>query len=260
MKRREVLAGFAASALTGYQTRAANVANTYLEFKIWRLRNSPENQAQRVSQYLQNGLGPALARAGAKLIGAFSNIIAPDGPFLISLAQYSSLAAVQEVLAKITGDEAYEGEVDKLCAGPGLPFVRIESSLLRSFDAMPEPVIAPNKGNRQPRVFELRTYESQSLTTLRRKIGMFNGGEIAIFQRLGMNPVFFGETIVGPKQPNLVYMLSFDDLAARERLWHAFVSDPEWKRLSSDPKLKDAEIVANISNVIVQPLSFSQIR
>jgi hypothetical protein len=81
-----------------------------------------------------------------------------------------------------------------------------------------------------------------------------------IFERLGMRPVFFGETLVGPRQPNLMYMLSYDDLDARDKLWHAFGTDPEWKKLSTQPQLKDSEIVANISNVILRPLTFSAIR
>jgi hypothetical protein len=88
---------------------------------------------------------------------------------------------------------------------------------------------------------------------------MFNNGEMQIFERLGMRPVFFGETIAGPRQPNLNYMLSYDDLAARDKLWSAFANDPEWKKLSGEPQLKDAEIVANISNVILRPLRFSPI-
>ncbi len=75
----------------------------------------------------------------------------------------------------------------------------------------------------------MRTYESQTFVTLERKIGMFNHGEMQIFERLGMRPVFFGETIVGPKQPNLMYMLSYDDLAAHDRLWHDFGSIPNGK-------------------------------
>jgi hypothetical protein len=89
---------------------------------------------------------------------------------------------------------------------------------------------------------------------------MFNAGEMQIFQRLEMRPVFFGETIVGPKQPNLMYMLSYDSLDSRDNLWHAFITDPAWKKLSAQPELKDSEIVANISNVILRPLTFSQIR
>lgn len=260
--RREVLAGLAASLMTTSVANAQTTepANTWLELKTWRLHNSEENQATRLADYLQAGLSPALSRAGAKLAGVFSNVIGQDGPYYVTLAEYPSLKAFQDVLAALRADPDHERELEKLSSGPGLPFVGIESSLLRTFDRMPKITYPDATGKRPPRIFELRTYESQSFVTLRRKIAMFNNGEMQIFERLGMRPVFFGETIAGPKQPNLNYLLSYDDLAARDTLWHAFGSDPEWKKLSSEPQLKDAEIVANISNMILRPLTFSVIR
>jgi NIPSNAP len=256
-----MLAGLAASALTATMGSAAeNKANTYLELKTWRLHNTAEDQAKRVADYLQRGLMPALERAGSQMVGAFANLIGPDGPYYVTLTQYSSLAAMQEVLTKMASDEAYGSEVQKLGSGPGLPFVRVESSLLRSFDVMPQVDRGGSGGAGTPRIFELRTYESQSFATLTRKVGMFNNGEAQIFQRLGMRPVFFGETIVGPRQPNLTYMLSYDSLAARDKLWQAFGSDPEWKKLSKQPGFSDPEIVENISNVILRPLPFSSIK
>jgi hypothetical protein len=239
---------------------AASSSNTYLELKTWRFHNGPENQPERVAEYLKNGLAPGLTRSGAKLAGAFANIIGPDGPYYVTLTQYASLATMQDALAKLAGDEAHQRALQTLSSGPGLPFLRVESSLLRSFDVMTEPAAAPaDSAKHASRVFELRTYESQTFVTLARKVAMFNGGEAGIFERLGMRPVFFGETIVGPRQPNLSYMLSFDSLAERDRLWSAFGSDPEWKKLRSQPGLADAEIVANISNVILRPLPFSAI-
>ena len=233
---------------------------TYLELKLWQLHNTNENQTSRVSEYLQTGLAPALSRAGAKLAGAFSTVIGPESPTVVTLTQYSSLSAMQEALKKVAADAEHTRELDKLGSGSGLPFVRVESSLLKSFDVMPQVTVLPNTAGQAPRIFELRTYESQTFATLTRKVGMFNSGEAKIFERLGFRPVFFGETIVGPKQPNLKYMLSYDDLAARDRLWKSFIGDPEWKKLSGQPELKDAEIVANISNVILSPLGFSEIR
>jgi len=260
MDRRQMLAGLAASAaLMSADTPAANRKNTYLELKTWHFHNSPENQSARVADYLEHGLAPALSRAGAKLDGAFSNVIGPEGPYYVTLTQFSSLGEMQDVLAKLSGDQQHQEALQKLSSGSGLPFVRVESSLLRSFDGMPQPAVSTTLGD-STRIFELRTYESQTFLTLARKVGMFNGGEMQIFERLGFRPVFFGETIVGARQPNLKYMLSYDDLAARDRLWKAFGSDPEWKKLVSHPELKDAEIVANISNVILAPLKFSAIR
>ena len=89
---------------------------------------------------------------------------------------------------------------------------------------------------------------------------MFNNGEMQIFERLQMRPVFFGETIAGPRQPCLMYMLSYDSLDARDRLWRVFGADPEWNKLKSQPGLSDPEIVANISNVLLHPLPFSPTR
>jgi NIPSNAP len=265
MKRRELLAGLAGSTLLAAenqttQNQAATVPSTFLEIKTWRLHNSAENQAVRLADYLENGLGPALARGGSKLAGAFSNVIGPDGPYYVTVTEHASLGGMQAALAKLTADEAHQQELQKLSADPGLPFVRVESSLLRSFDGMPAAAVSDPADKRPPRIFELRMYESQSFLTLARKVGMFNHGEMQIFQRLGMRPVFFGETIVGPKQPNLMYMLSYDDMDAHDRLWHDFVTDPAWKKLSAQPQLKDAEIVSNISNVILRPLTFSAIR
>ena len=87
---------------------------------------------------------------------------------------------------------------------------------------------------------------------------MFNdGGEIAIFRKTGLNPVFFGETIVGPMMPNLTYMLCFDDLTDRDKRWGVFGSSPEWKKLRSDPQYKDT--VSNITDIILRPMGYSQI-
>jgi|SRR5581483_3074594 len=260
MERRQLLAAAAASALFSGRAQTPEDSNVYLELKTWRLHNTEENQPARVADFLQTGLGPGLARTGARLIGAFSNVIAPDGPFYVTLAQYPSLGAFQDSLGRLINDEGYQHELEKLGEGSGLPFVRVESSLLRTFDGMRRPAVPDLGERRPPRVFEMRTYESQSFSTLARKIGMFNGGEISIFQRLGMRPVFFGETIVGPRQPNLTYMLSFDDLGDRDRLWQEFGMDAQWKKLSSEPRLKDQEIVANISNIVLRPLTFSLIR
>jgi hypothetical protein len=256
-----MITGVAAiSALTLSEARAAEPAQTFLEIKTWHLHNSEEDQAKHLSAYLEGGLFPALTRAGAKPIGAFGNLIGENGPYYVTVVQYRSLAAMQEVLTKLAADAAHEKASQQLSAGAGVPFVRIESSLLKTLSGFAEAAIPEDVGSRPARIFELRTYESQSMATLARKVGMFNDGEIAAFERLGMRPVFFGEAIIGPKQPCVVYMLSFDKLDAREKLWQEFGADPGWKKMSAPPELKDSEIVANISNVILKPLSFSPVR
>jgi hypothetical protein len=261
-----MISGAALSALAAGQNVSGQSGNTqnFLELKTWRLHTSDENQSKRVSEYLEHGLFPALRRAGAFPVAALGNLIGENGPYLVTVTKFSSLGGMQDALGKMQRDADLERQTQLLSIGTGpgagVPFVRIESSLLQCFNGFPDAIMPPQGGADPAHVFELRTYESQTLTALRTKVGMFEGGEIGIFQRLGMKPVFFGETIVGVRQPCITYMLSFDSLAEREKLWSAFGSDPEWKRISAPPPLKDAQIVGNISNVMLRPLAFSPLR
>ena len=108
------------------------------------------------------------------------------------------------------------------------------------------------------RIFELRVYESHNAIKAKKKIEMFNaGGEIAIFLRTGLTPVFFGETLIGATIPNLTYMLVFDDMADHDRDWQAFRVDPAWDKLKKDPQYKDT--VSNITRTFLRPVPGSQI-
>lgn len=239
---------------------AAPAKKSVIELRYLKMRNTPENQLQRTSDFLKNAALPALKRAGAGPLGFLAPVIAPEAPFILTVASFPSLGAMETVREKQAADREYIHARDAYNGGPGLSYDRLETSLLRAFDVMPALEPPPSDEKRAPRIFELRMYESNNATTLARKVKMFNEGEAGIFKRLGMQPVFFGETIAGPKMPNLVYMLSFDDLAARDRLWKDFGSDPEWQKLRSQPGYADAEIVSNISNSILRPLPFSDIR
>jgi len=262
MDRRQLITGAAAmtTVLTTQAQAATDSLRTFLDLTTIRLHNSDENQLKRVSDYLETGRFPALMRSSAKPIAAFNSLISPDGPFLLTITQFASLAAMQETLTTLEADPAHRKSLEALSSGPGLPFVTIESTLLHSLAVIPIPILPDNTASRPSRIFELRIYQSQSIPARQKKAAMFNNGEIDIFQRLGMRPVFIGESVIGPRQPNITYMLSFDSLAERERHWQAFSADPEWKRLSAPPELKDAQIVANISNIILRPLPFSLVR
>jgi hypothetical protein len=249
----------AAAIASTARVAAAAPANAFLELRRIQLRNSPDNQRQRHNEFLREQLA-AFQRAGASGTGAWASSIAPNGPFLLTLIGYPSFASIEQIYAKVAADAAYRKAADAFNGQPGLSYERMESSILRAFDGYPSIVPPPNDGKRPARLFEVRTYESNNTATLARKIKMFNDGEIGAFQRAGGQPVFFGETIAGPNQPSLTYMLSYEDLAGRDKVWKAFGADPEWQKLRATPGLSDAEIVSNISNYLVTPLPFSQIR
>jgi NIPSNAP protein len=230
------------------------------EIRTIHLRNTLDNQRSRLTDFLQHAAVPAFARAGIAPCAYFGSMIAEETPFVMTIASYPSLGAMEQQRAKLSADEDYKKALTAYNAQSGLNYERIDSTLARAFASFPEMIVPTDAAGRPGRVFELRRYESNNATTLARKIKMFESGEIGIFQRLGMRPVFFAETIVGARMPNLVYMLSYDDLASREKLWKAFGADPEWQKMRVVPGNTDAEIVSNISNSLLQPLPFSPIR
>jgi hypothetical protein len=54
-------------------------------------------------------------------------------------------------------------------------------------------------------------------------------------------------------------MLAFPDLSELNAKWNTFIADPDWKKLSSSPRFNYEAIVSNISNLILNPTSYSQI-
>ena len=247
----------AASAGLAAVPAAAAQPKAFYELRYYHMRNG--SQTQRTADFLSKSLLPAAGRLGIGPLGFFSAVIGEGSPFILTLISYPSADAFADGMERLASDKEFQRGFDEYNSMSELSYIRMENSLLRAFDSVPA-IAAPPAGNRPPRIFELRTYESNNAKAAERKIRMFNQGEAAIFQRLGMAPVFFGETIVGRNLPNLTYMLSFDSLAARDKLWSAFGNDPEWQKLRAQPGLADAEIVSNISNAILRPLAFSPIR
>jgi hypothetical protein len=256
MRRRTFLTVMAGSAFPAFGAPKGAI----LDLRWYYLRNNADQQMQRTSQFVEKHALPALQRAGIPPLGVFTNLIAPDGPFLLMVTSHPSLAVMEQRSTKLNEDKEYAKAAMEFAAQPGLAYQRSESSLLRGFDSMPDIEIPKREPGRPAGVFELRIYESNNGATLARKVKMFDDGEIAIFRKVGMRPVFFGTTLVGRNLPNLTYMVGFDDLAHREKCWRAFGDDPDWKKLRATPGLSDAEIVSNISSMILRPLPYSAIR
>jgi hypothetical protein len=255
MNRRKALGAIAASPLLA--ATGSGVTRQYYELRRYQLRNG--SQPERAKQFFEQHFLPAAKRAAAGPVGLFGALISEEGPFWLTLIPYRSFADAEHFDDKMSADAAFAKAAEEWNRPRDPGFVRYENTLLRAFAGHPQ-LKPPPALQHGKHIFELRTYESNDASTLRRKIAMFNEGEMQIFERLGMNPVFFGEALVGSRMPHLTYMLSYEDLAARDRLWKAFGSDPAWAKLRSHPGFSDADIVSNISNTILQPSDFSDIR
>lgn len=246
------------SAMTAAAAETAAPAGRELyELRLYHQRRGPEQKA--FDEFFRTAAIPAWNRADVSPVGVFTVMIGPDSPTFYVLLRHTTPESVTRAERQLDADADYQkAGADFLNAPASAPaFERVESSLLLAFEEFPK-LITPDLENRG-RIFELRTYASHSRKAGLKKIEMFNTGEIAIFQRAGLRPVFFGESLIGGNQPNLTYLLVHDSLAARDKAWAAFGSDPEWKKLSSTPGYTDSEIVSSISNVLLKSTSYSQI-
>ena len=223
-------------------------------FEIRNYEFETAEQAAAFEAFMGKSGVPALNRVGISPVGVF----VPEEGFspITLLLRHKSVDVLVGLTEKLIQDKQITGTkvYDAPASSPA--YTRMESSLFVAFSGMPE-LEVPVKG--EGRVFQLRIYESPSVRTGQKKIEMFNRGEIEIFRKTGLHPVFFGEALVGSKMPNLTYMLSFKSREEQAANWKRFVSSPEWKKLSSVPEYADEKILSGITNLLLKPSASSQI-
>ena len=260
MDRREFLAATAVAAVSPQlqlESLAQSANRQYIELRRYHLL--PGTKQRAFIDFIGGAAIPAMNRAGISPVGAFTIVYGENEPSLLLVLPHQTLDGMVSLRERLASDVVYARDGAAILNAPlsDPAFVRAESVLLRAFEAMPTLESAPDAGKARRRLFELRTYESHSDRAALNKMKMFNAGEVPIFRRAGLTPVFFGETVVGTKMPSLTYMVTFADMPARDAAWGRFGQDPEWKALSSDPQYRDN--VSAISDIILQPTSYSQI-
>jgi hypothetical protein len=229
----------------------------FYELRIYHLKT--DAQEKTVDAFLKEALLPALHKQGLKSIGVFKPIEQDTADRKIYvMIPYSSLKDFTSVNESIANDKNFVSNgSDYLNAKfDNPPYARMESILLKAFSHNPVLTLPELKGPRESRVYELRSYEGHSENIFRNKVHMFNeGGEVALFKRLGFNAVFYAEVIAGPRMPNLMYMTTFDSKESRDEHWKSFGNDPEWKKLSSMPMYQ--KNVSKIDIYFLRPTSYS---
>ena len=264
MQRRQFLAAsLGASALAmvpeAYAQGKAGVGREFYQIRQYKLENGP--QTKLATAYFADALIPALTRAGFGPIGAFSIDIGPETPTYTLLIPGSSVEALVTADLHLAEDTEFQKSAEAFWNAPAAAasFQRIESSLLIAFEGWPKLTLPASSAARGKRIFQLRTYESPTLRDHVRKVEMFHKGEFEIFKTAGLQSVFYGDTLIGPRQPSLTYMLSMESLESLNAHWDVFRNNAEWKRLSADPRYAFEPTVSNITNLVLSPLECSQI-
>jgi len=260
MERRDFLAATAIAAVSPIPKLDALESlapRQYFELRRYHLVPGPKQRA--FIAFVGEAAIPAMNRAGVGKVGAFTVVYGENAPSLLLVLAHNSVETVVSLRDRLASDAEYARAGSAILDAPlsDPPFVRVESSLLRAFDAMPTLEPSAAAGSATPRIYEMRTYQSHSDRAALNKLKMFDAGEVPIFRRAGLTPVFFGETLIGSGVSSLTYMVTLADMAARDKAWTEFLNDPEWKALSGDAQYRDN--VSAISDIILRPASYSQI-
>jgi hypothetical protein len=260
MKRREFLAASGAAGLLPLAAATATESpagqRAYLELRLYHVDS--QQQRDGLEAFARDAAIPALNRLGIAPVGVFFPAEKDLSPVYV-LMPHKSVDSVTTVVERLSQDSEFLSRGAAFLQAPASApaYRRMESSLLVAFTGMPQvdvPIKSPG------RIFQLRIYESPSEMTGQKKIEMFNdAGEIDIFRRVGLHPVFFGEAVVGSKMPNLTYMLSFESAQEMQENWGKFGKDPGWERLKGMDEYADKKILCNITNLVLKPAACSQI-
>src|SRR5436190_4325752 len=128
MKRRVFVAGSAASSAAAFETTQKK-SNSLVELRYYKLRNTMDGMPKRLNEFLSTQHLPALQRAGISKVGFFGNLIGGGSPYVLQVTEYKNLAQLEATWEALNADSSYKpGSTD---------YVRIETTLLRSFDGLP---------------------------------------------------------------------------------------------------------------------------
>lgn len=229
----------------------------YYELRIYKINDYDKQVAAET--YLENALIPALTRMGIERVGVFTNLADENDHSIFVLIQFQTIEKFTAMNQELAKDKEYQTAAasyfDRQKKDP--VFDRIESRFMKAFAGMPVIEVPKVSVEKQDRIFELRLYQSHTEDHARRKVKMFNESEIQVMRDTNLGPVFYGETLIGPDVPNLIYMLSSSDEESHKQHWKSFLAHPEWKRIKVLEEYKDT--VSNIKKWMLKPTSYSQL-
>ena len=103
------------------------------------------------------------------------------------------------------------------------------------------------------RYFEMRTYHCNpgKLGALNKR---FRDHTNRLFVKHGMELVGYWEP--ADQKDTLIYILAYPDKAARDTMWKAFQSDPDWVK-ARDASEADGKIVAKVDRVWMKATEYS---
>lgn len=217
-------------------------------------------QIGRMHDHFSKVALPALKRVGhtGPMI-YLEALVAPHMPQLVSIAGFKSLDDLWSVHSRINADPELVKAFEQSDASDDPAYDQQNTALLQATDYSPD-VIASTAPPKTPRIFELRVYHSPTWHQLKALHERFAGPEIQIFHRVGVHPMLYTSTLIGPNMPNLTYLIPFDSLAEREKAWNAFAADAEWVKVRKESIEKHGQISSIIQIALYKATPYSPVQ
>ena len=104
-------------------------------------------------------------------------------------------------------------------------------------------------------IYELRVYTANpgKMPALQAR---FRDHTLGLFEKHGMKNIGYWTNAIGGRSDELLYILAYEDWAARQTCWSSFGADPDWHAARSESE-KDGPLVHHSENRILNPTSFS---
>jgi hypothetical protein len=264
MKRREFLtagtAGLAALATTTTAMAQQQRNTEYIEVRKYTVKDA-DKRAQLVN-ILDKALIPALNRQGLEPVGVLIPEAKAEKELQFALnvfviVPHKTTETFVNVNAKLVADMEYRKAAEPIfnTTSKNPVYTDCETFLLQGFPTMPglETLkLGPE------RVYQLRLYRSFNIERNAAKVNMFDkGGELPLFRKLGLNPIFFGNIVAGTRMPALIYLLGFTSPATKDEAWKTFVAHPQWLAIKNLPEYADT--ATEIDNIMLFPSPGSQL-
>lgn len=107
-------------------------------------------------------------------------------------------------------------------------------------------------------LYELRIYHSnpEKLPLLHKR---FETMTLKLWEKHGIRQVGFWTAYIGDNNMDLYYIITWENLAERQKRWDAFQSDPEWLKIKAETE-KDGPLYSHITNMIMKPTAYSALK
>lgn len=232
------------------------------EIRVYSMKNN--DQVATLDNYLKTSYLTTMHKLGIKHVGVFK-VIGYDTALVKKvyvLTPFKNIEDWKKVSDRMKNDVEYnQSAASFINSLPNkAPYERMEIILTEAFPLHTNLELPMLKGSKTERVFELRSYESPTEHLFERKVTMFNkGDEIGLFKKLNFNAIFYSSVIAGPRMPNLMYMISFENTTDRDEHWKQFGNSPEWKNISTMPLYENKVSVSHIDSILMHATEYSDI-